>query len=169
MNIEMILTLGPLYNSSSSSSIYDTVIINVDKDLRRPSSKRRISRILTTLTFNLTKVEDIQLCNNDEQKRAVRHFRVRNISPKFKSISFSHKDKINTNVFETVLERYSVIFFISILRCVICLVRRSLRIKSSTIKKNKDKYSLIDYFLKKIGQNKILYLLNIEKVFLLEN
>ena len=92
-----------------------------------------------------------------------------NISQKFKTVKFLHKDKINAKIFAIVLKFCSVVFLISILRCVICLVRRSRRIKSSTIKKNKDKYSLIDYFLKKIGQDKILYLLNIDKVFLLEN
>jgi hypothetical protein len=58
---------------------------------------------------------------------------VGNISQKFKTVKFLHKDKINPKIFETVSENRSVIVLISILRCVICLVRRSRRIKSSLI------------------------------------
>jgi phosphatidylinositol kinase/protein kinase (PI-3 family) len=65
----------------------------------------------------------------------VRHCRVRNISPKFKSVKFLHKDKINDKMFETVSEYSSVAFFISTLRCVICLLRRLRRLKSPVILK----------------------------------
>ena len=81
------------------------------------------------MTFNLVKVEGIQISHSSHQ--TVERFRVGNISQKFKTVKFLHKDKINAKMFETVLEYTSVGFLISILRCVICLVRRSRRIKSS--------------------------------------
>ena len=55
-------------------------------------------------------------------------------SQKFKTVNFLHKDKINAKIFATVFEQMSLGFFISILRCLICLVRKSRRTKSSLIK-----------------------------------
>ncbi len=63
------------------------------------------------------------------------YVRMRNISQKFKTIKFLHKDKINSKIFETVTDIRFVVLLISILRCVICLVRRSRRIRSSLILK----------------------------------
>ncbi len=56
-----------------------------------------------------------------------------NISQKFKTVKFLHKDNINPKIFEIVSEYGSVNVLISILRCVICLVRRSRRIALSLI------------------------------------
>jgi hypothetical protein len=56
-----------------------------------------------TLIFNLTEVEDTQLPGG-RSKIGAKHFRVRNVSPKFKSINFPHKDKINAKMFATVFE-----------------------------------------------------------------
>jgi hypothetical protein len=40
------------------SKILDTLIINADKESRRPSSRKRQSAKLWTLIFNLVKVEE---------------------------------------------------------------------------------------------------------------
>jgi hypothetical protein len=54
--IEMIRTREPI--SILGSKIYNTLMINVDKELKRPSRRYRQSAKLATLIFNLVKVED---------------------------------------------------------------------------------------------------------------
>jgi len=71
------------------------------------------------------------LLSDDRKITAVQHFRVINISQKCKTVNFLHKDKINPKMFATIFDKHSAGFIISILRCVICLVRRSRRTKSS--------------------------------------
>jgi hypothetical protein len=69
------------------------------------------------------------------RRTIVRHARLRNMSPKFRTIKLPHKDKINSKIspaFDAVSDSVDMI---SILRCVICLVRRSRRMKSSAIEK----------------------------------
>jgi len=83
-----------------------------------------------TLIFNLIKVEQM-LLSDDRKITAVQHFRVINISQKCKTVNFLHKDKINPKMFATIFDKHSAGLIISILRCVICLVRRSRRTKSS--------------------------------------
>ena len=53
---EWTLTLCPI--SISGSKIVDTLTVNDDKELRRPSSKVRQSTKVATLIFNFVKVED---------------------------------------------------------------------------------------------------------------
>ncbi len=120
------------------SKISDTLIINVVKESRRPSSRKRKSYKDATLIFNLIKVDDIQ--PDGRIGTGVRHLRVRNISQKFKTVNFLHKDKINSKIFDTVFDHSLFLVLMSILRCVICLARRSRRIKLSSIKKTKYKY-----------------------------
>lgn len=132
--IEVILTMRSMY--SNSQDMHDTLIINVDKQSRRPS--RRQSVKFTTLIFNLIKVEDIQLVNGRIQTR-IQYF-VGNKSQKFKLINLLHKDMINLKIYVTVIKDCSVVILISILRCVICLVRISRRVKSSLSREKKDNY-----------------------------
>jgi hypothetical protein len=83
-----------------------------------------------TLIFNLIKVEQM-LLSDGRKITAVQHFRVINISQKCKTVKFLHKDKINPKMFGTTIDKHSAGLIISILRRVICLVRRSRRTKSS--------------------------------------
>jgi hypothetical protein len=86
------------------------------------------------LIFNFVEVEDLTLSDRSILI-GIQHSRPRNILQKFKSINPLYKDNINTKVFTIVVERSSVVFLVSILRCVICFVRRSRRIESSSIAK----------------------------------
>jgi hypothetical protein len=56
MVIEVTLTVR---STSNGEEICDTLTINVDKQSRRPSRRKRQSVKVTTLIFNLIKVEDM--------------------------------------------------------------------------------------------------------------
>ncbi len=57
MIIEILLTARSIL--IAGSKIDNTLIINVDKESRRPSSRKRQSIKVGTLIFTLVKVEDI--------------------------------------------------------------------------------------------------------------
>jgi len=57
MIMGILLTLERILISGSKTSL--TLIINVDKESRRPSRRRRQSAKHATLIFNLIQVEDI--------------------------------------------------------------------------------------------------------------
>ena len=96
--------------------------------LRRNKHSLKVARLI----LNLVKVEDVKLVSAKRETR-FQCFRSKNKSQKLKSINFLHKDKTNTKIFDVILNDSLFAFFISILRCVICLLSKSRRIESSTI------------------------------------
>ena len=69
--IEIILTMRFMY--SNSQDMHDTLIINVDKQSRRPSRRQRQSSKVLTFIFNLVKLEDVQYV--DRRKTHIGKFR----------------------------------------------------------------------------------------------
>jgi hypothetical protein len=67
MIIEIVVTVASIW--FGIINISDTLITNVDKESRRPSSRRRQSENVVTLIFNSIKVEEVKL--SDRRKRGV--------------------------------------------------------------------------------------------------
>ena len=98
--IVILLTLPPI--SLNGLKICFTLMINVDKESSRPSSRKRHSTKLVTLILNLINVEDIRLSRISNT--SICQFRVRNTLQIFKTVNLLHKNKINPNISGRILE-----------------------------------------------------------------
>ena len=129
MIIQMRLTPPPIFIGGSKTCA--TVMISVDKRSRRPS--RRIKQSVKVLTeiCNLINVDDMQFCIR--RTTMIPHDRLINMSPKLRTSKFLQKDKINRKISATFSAITDLEGVMSIFRCVICLFRRSRRIKSSAM------------------------------------